>query len=129
MAASAARRQGCSARLKTAVSTARRAHTLRNPCIRSALVFCILNVFTNSKEQCILAICFFHPRPNCLSPFRIASGYWRSAVIAAHPEELFCASTLSLGRPRELPITFWHATYRRLCPPYCCGGGDFTAAA
>jgi TrwC relaxase len=58
------------------------------------LVFCIFNVFTNNREQCILAICLFHPRPNCLSPFRIASGYWKSAVIAAHPEELFCASTL-----------------------------------
>lgn len=46
------------------------------------------------------------PHPNGPSALQIARAYWRSFVIAAPLEELFSASTLSLGQPRELPITF-----------------------
>src|SRR6202047_5560857 len=92
------------------------------------LVCRIVNVFTNGSQWCMLASCLFHLRPNCLSRTQIASSYSGLAVIAAHPEELFSASRLSLARPRELPITFWHVTCLPLCQPYCYGGGDLTAA-
>ena len=92
------------------------------------LVCRIVNVFTNGSQWCMLASCLSHLRLNCPSPTQIASSYSRLAVIAAHPEELFSASTLSLARPRELPITFWHVTWLPLCQPYCYGGGDLTAA-
>ena len=92
------------------------------------LVCRIVNVFTNGSQWCMLASCLFHLRLNCPSRTQIASSYSRLAVIAAHPEELFSASTLSLARPREWPITFWHVTCLPLCQPYCYGGGDLTAA-
>jgi hypothetical protein len=92
------------------------------------LVCRIVNGFTNGSQWCMLASCLFHLRPNCPSRTQIASSYSGLAVIAAHPEELFSASRLSLARPRELPITFWHVTCLPLCQPYCCGGGDLTAA-
>src|ERR1700758_4160918 len=92
------------------------------------LLCCTVNVFTNGSQWCMLASCLFHLRLNCPSRTQIASSYSRLAVIAAHPEELFSASTLSLAPPRELPITFWHVTWPPLCPPYCYGGGDLTAA-
>src|ERR1700724_2522103 len=94
----------------------------------SQLVCRILNGFTNGSHWCMLASCLFHLRPNCPSRTQIASSYSGSAVIAAHPEELFSASRLSLARPRELPITFWHVTCLPLCQPYCYGGGDLAAA-
>ena len=96
--------------------------------IRHCPVCRIVNVFTNGSQWCMLASCLFHLRLNCPSRTQIASSYSRLAVVAAHPEELFSASTLYLARPRELPITFWHVTCRPLCPPYCYGGGDLTAA-
>ena len=65
-----------------------------------------------------------------LLPHRVESfKFSNHPQFARKVRELFSASTLSLARPRELPITFWHATCQRLCPPYCCGGGDLTAAA
>src|SRR5215467_4739987 len=94
-----------------------------------ALVLCIVDVFTNSSVRCILAICLFHLHPNCPSATQIASTYWRLAVIAAHLEELLSASTFSLVPPRESRIICWHVTCIPLFQPYCCGGGDLTAAA
>ena len=73
-----------------------------------------------------MAACLYRLHLNCPSRTQIASSYSRLAVIAAHPEELFSASTLSLARPTELPITFWHVTCLLLCQRYCCGGGDLT---
>jgi hypothetical protein len=96
--------------------------------LSSSLVCRIVNDFTNDSQWCMLASCLFHLRPNCPSRTQIASSYSGLAVIAAHPEELFFASRLSLARPRELPITFWHVTCLPLCQPYCYGGGDLTAA-
>jgi hypothetical protein len=93
-----------------------------------ALVCRIVNVFTNGSQWCMLASCLFHLRLNCPSRTQIASSYSRFPVIAARPEEWFSASTLSLARPREWPITFWHVTCLPLCQPYCYGGGDLTAA-
>src|SRR3984893_10492758 len=92
------------------------------------LVCRIVNVFTNGSQWCMLASCLFHLRPNCPSRTQIASSYSRLAGIAARPEEFFASSRLSLARPRELPITFWHVTCLPLCQPYCYGGGDLTAA-
>jgi len=93
------------------------------------LVLRLLNVFTNTAQQCILAVCPFHLRSNCPLRTQIASSCWKLAVIAAHPAESFSASTLSLAPPRELPITSWHATFLPLCQQSCCGGGDLIAAA
>ncbi len=91
---------------------------------RFRLVFCIVSGFTNGDWRRILTICLFHLHPDFPLQTQSESSCWRLAVIAAHPEELFSASTLSLARPRGLATTFWRGSSLPLCQPYCCGEGD-----